>query len=123
LAALKNVATGGKGSRAVRAVTVQLAAEDVSPGSCPRGATSDPVDVNLLIVDDDGDTLINRTKGGFVWIGQTKVSAKFGVAFEGPKNCKDSAVPTANVSHGDLLVTATTDDGVEFAVRRINCRR
>jgi cytochrome c peroxidase len=123
LASLKNVATGAKGSSVVRNVIVQLDAEPVTIASCPKGATSNPVDVNLLISDDDGNVIVDRTKGGFVCIGQVNVFAKFGVSFERPKNCKDSATPAANAALGDLLVTVTTDDGSLNVTRRINCKR
>jgi hypothetical protein len=77
----------------------------------------------LRIEDDDGDVIIDRSKSGFVCIGQQPVFAKFGVSYGGPKNCKDSAVPTGNVSHGDLFVTVTMEDGFLIPTRRIVCRR
>jgi hypothetical protein len=124
LATLKNVATGGKGSRTYRRLAVKLEAEDVTHGSCPRGATSDPVAVSLRIEDDDGDVIIDRSKSGFVCVGQQQVFAKFWVSYEGPKNCKDSAVPTGNApSQGDLFVTVTTEDGSLIPTRGIVCKR
>ncbi len=124
LATLKNVATGGKGSRAYRNLTVKLEAQDVTHGSCPRGATSDPVAVSLRIEDDDGDVIIDQSKSGFVCVGQQPVFAKFWVSYEGPKHCKGSAVPTGNSpSHGDLFVTVATEDGSLIPTRGIVCKR
>ena len=124
LATLKNVATGGKGSRTYRNLTVKLEAQDVTHGSCPRGATSNPVSVSLRIEDDDGDVIIDQSKSGFVCIGQQPVFAKFWVRYEGPKNCKDSAVPTGNSpSQGDLFVTVATEDGSLIPTRGIVCKR
>lgn len=45
------------------------------------------------MVDDDGDILVNTSKT-IVCDGDTSTNVKFGVEFEGPLNCKDSAVPT-----------------------------
>jgi hypothetical protein len=120
LATLKDVATGGKGSSSQRVLIVKLEAEDVTHKSCPEGATSNPVTVSLRIEDDDGDVLIDQSKSGFVCVGQRLVGAKFVVRYEGPKNCKDSAVPTGR---GDLFVTVTTEDGSLIPTREIVCHR
>jgi hypothetical protein len=121
--ALKNVGDGGKGSTIERSITVQLEAQEASPGSCPYGATSNPTTVNLNIVDDDGDLVFDRSKNSFVCTSGEKVHAKFGVRYTGPENCKDSLVPNKQTSTGTLFVTATTADGTYEDTLRIQCKK
>ena len=128
LVALKNVSDGGKGSKLTRTVTVKMEAREVSPGSCPHGDISAPTPLNLKIVDDDGDVIIDSTKGPFVCESGKAVHTKFWMRYEGPENCKGSAVPSSQTSKGDLLVTATTSDGslddiVLDDTLRIQCKR
>jgi len=121
--ALKNVADGGKGSTIERTITVQLEAQEATPGSCPLGATSNPTTVNLYIEDDDGDLVYDRSKNSFVCTAGQKVHAKFGVRYTGPENCKDSAVPSKQTSRGTLFVNATTADGSMDDTLKIQCKR
>jgi len=121
LVALKNVEDGGKGSKLTRTVTVKLVAEEVSPGSCPYG-TITPTPVNLTIVDDDGDYVINASKNASCEFGTT-THIKFGVKYEGPENCKDSAVPTGQVSKGYLFVTASANGGTLDDTLGIQCKK
>lgn len=120
LAKLRDVATDGKASRVAVSVTVRLRAVDVTPGSCTHGLSSDPVLVAVYLVDDDGDVIIDRTKMGFVCTAGKKTHAKFTTYFEGPKNCKDSAVPVGQ-SKGSLTGMAVTDDGALNISRKITC--
>jgi hypothetical protein len=101
-------------------VAVRLKAVDVTPGSCTGGRSSDPVSVHLYLEDDDGDVIINRSRAGFVCTAGKKTHAKFTAYFEGPKNCKDSAVPVGQ-SKGRLTGLATTDDGSLNISRKITC--
>ena len=111
VAALRNVGSGGKGSTLDRSLTVQLEAQEASPGSCPDGATSDPTTVDLFIEDDDGDEVFDRRKNSFVCTAGKRVHAKFVVQYRGPENCENSAVPSEQASRGEIFVTATTADG------------
>lgn len=120
IAMLRNVATGGKASKVPKSVTVRLKADDVTPGSCTSGGSSDPVTVSLLLEDDDGDVILNQAKPGFVCTANTWTDAKFTAIFEGPKNCEDSVAPTQQ-SIGDIDVTMVTDDGTRHAARKIKC--
>jgi hypothetical protein len=123
LVALKNVSTGGKGSKLTRTVSVKLEAREVSPGSCPAGEISEPTSVTLRIVDDDGDVVIDRTKNSFVCESGKQTHMKFGVRYEGPENCAGSVAPTRQVSKGDLFVIASTADGSLDDTLRIQCKR
>jgi hypothetical protein len=121
--ALKNVEDGGKGSSIQRSITVQLEAQEVIPGSCPYGATSNPTTVHLYIEDDDGDVVNQSSKNSFVCTSGSKIHAKFGVRYNGPENCKDSEVPIQQTSRGTLFVNATTADGVYEDTLKIQCKR
>ena len=80
--------------------------ENVSPGSCPNGAQSSPVDVRLVLVDDDGDTVLDATNGSVVCTSGETHYEKFIAQFEGPLNCKDSEAPV-NISRGDIDAAVT----------------
>ncbi len=121
LANLRDVAVGGKASRVSKSVTVRLRAVDVSPGSCTAGESSDPVAVSLALEDDDGDVILDRAAPGFVCTSDEKTNAKFVAIFEGPKNCKNSAVPD-HQSNGAILGSVSTDDGGALLFsRKIRC--
>ena len=120
LVKLRDVATDGKASTVAASVAVRLKAVDVTPGSCTGGRSSDPVSVHLNLVDDDGDVIVNRSKAGFVCTAGKKTHAKFTAYFEGPKNCKNSAVPVGQ-SKGSLTGFATTGDGSINISRKITC--
>jgi hypothetical protein len=100
-----------------------LEAIEASPGSCPNGASSDPTAVSLFIVDDDGDVVFNGSQSGFVCSPGVKLQANFMVRFEGPENCKDSAVPSGQATDGDLFINASTEDGSLDRVRTIRCSK
>ena len=121
LAKLRDVATGGKASKVPESITVRLAAGDTTPGSCTPGSNSDPVTVSLFLEDDDGDVILDRSKPGFVCSAGEKTYAKFTAFFEGPKNCKNSAVPATQTSQGNISAVMTTDDGALTATRKILC--
>ena len=76
----------------------------------------------MTMVDDDGDEIINSTKNVYCESG-TNTHTKFWVKYEGPENCAGSVAPTSQVSKGDLVVTATTNDAELEDVLRIQCKR
>ena len=118
--AIRNTGSGGKGSSRNSSVSVILNAQDASPGSCPRGATSNPVSVRLEMVDDDGDVILNTSKGGFVCTAGKSTNAKF-VARYDVTNCKDSVAP-ANTSKGNVSATATSSHGSLEVTRKVHCK-
>jgi hypothetical protein len=130
MAALKNVEEEGKGSKITKSIGVIFTAEETSPGSCPPGESVIGT-MKLTIVDDDGSimsgegVLINNFKGPVECISGVESKVKFGVTFKGPENCKNSAVPTGQVSRGDLHVRAfETQSGSEMlATPKILCRK
>lgn len=124
MAALKNVEEEGKGSDITKSIGVIFTAEETSPGSCPPGESADGT-IRLTIVDDDDDVVIDRFKGTVQCISGVESKVKFGAPFKGPENCKGSAVPSGNVSRGDLHVRAfETQSGSEMlATPKILCRK
>ena len=79
------MASAGKASTLTKSVAIRLKAEDSTPGSCTTGMSSDPVTVSLLLVDDDGDVIINRSKPGFVCsFGATTHAKSSGSTAPGP---------------------------------------
>jgi hypothetical protein len=120
LAKLRDVSTNGKASKVAVGVTVRLKPVDVTPGSCKTGLSSDPVVVAILLEDDDGDVILSRAIGGFVCTSGKKTHAKFTTFFEGPKNCKGSAVPDGQ-SKGKITGSAASDDGAILISRNILC--
>jgi hypothetical protein len=78
------------------------------------------VNVSLYIEDDDGDVILSRSKSRFVCTQGDKTHAKFTAYFEGPKNCKDSAVPVGQ-SKGIASVFASTGDGLILVSRKVTC--
>jgi hypothetical protein len=111
-----------KGASLTRTVTVTLKGEEDAPGTCPPGETSDPVTVDLVIVDDDGDGILDDSKSGIVCESGATTHVKFVARFDGPENCKDSEFPTP-YTRGNINVTATSDDGSLAVTRKILCRR
>jgi hypothetical protein len=120
---LRNVATGGKGSTVDKSIGVQLEAIEASPGSCPTGATSEPTTVSLFIEDDDGDVVFTGSGEGFVCSPGVKLQANFDMRFQGPENCKDSAIPSGQATDGDLFVNASTEHSSLNEVRTIRCSK
>lgn len=95
------------------------------PAKCTGIEVSDPTSVSLLMVDDDGDILINRTKGGIVCSAQNNQPSfvKIGVAFKGPLNCKNSAVPTGNSpSTGSVAINASGSPDTDEFVGTMNVK-
>jgi hypothetical protein len=116
------VASGGKFSTLAKSFTVRLRADDVTPGSCTTGLSSDPVTLNVHLEDDDGDLILDRSTPGVVCTANKMTDVKFTARFEGPKNCEGSLAPGHQVTHGDLFVALTTDDGLLNATRQIACK-
>jgi hypothetical protein len=79
--------------------------------------------VNLFIEDDDGDVVFDGSEEGLVCTSGAKLQANFEVRFQGPENCKDSAVPSGQSSDGDLFLNANTVDGSLDMTRNIRCSK
>ncbi len=123
LAALRNVSSGEKGSTLTRSIAVLLKAQDTSPGSCPTGASSDPVSVSLSLTDDSGHPIpVSAAKAPVVCISGRSVKAKFTAVYTGPDNCKDGVSPPHHVSKGDVNITATSDHGALSQTGKILCK-
>jgi hypothetical protein len=78
--------------------------------------------LNLTIVDDDGDGVTNLSKSASCESG-TNTHLKFWVKYEGPENCKDSAVPAQQTSRGELFITATASGGTLDDKLGIQCKK
>lgn len=118
---LRNVATGGKGSSRTASITATLEAADAfGPGSCGFGDESALTAVNVLIVDDDGDIILNSSKNVVCKAGD-KTTVKMSATYKGPKNCLDSAVPDT-ISSSDVFVTVTADQVLGPLDRKIQCK-
>ena len=59
---LNKVGTGGKQSSLEKRMIVQIRTVDAPGQTCDKGETSGPVQINLKMVDDDGDVLIDSAK-------------------------------------------------------------
>jgi hypothetical protein len=129
IAKLGDVSGGGSGSAGgkdptfVRKVSVAMKGKDNTSNSCPSGATSNPTDVRLVLVDDDGGMVLDQTKKSVVCTSGETTYVKFIAEFTGPENCKDSVAPV-NISRGDIDVSVTTtpDNGSLNVTRTIVCR-
>ena len=79
--------------------------------------------VNLLMVDDDGDVLINSAKIAVCKGGSSKVTRN--VLHKSPDNCKDSAVPaSAGPNPSTITATATVlGTGAYVEELTINCHK
>jgi hypothetical protein len=96
-------------------MVVLVTAVDAPGVTCDAGEVSEPTKISLKMVDDDGDVLIDngktiQCKGGLDNDGLPFMkNIKRNVFFQGPLNCKDSAVPpdTGPSSSTTGLITAT----------------
>ncbi len=102
-------------------MSIHLNTVDAPGATCDPGENSGPVRVSLKMVDDDGDVLIDSTKIVVCNGGGNKQNRE--VFFQGPLNCKDSAVPSGpGVSTSVITATGSapgTEDYVE--THTINC--
>ena len=117
--ALRNTSSGGKGSIVQRSLVVNLKAENVTPGSCPAGTSSDPVSVHVLLTDDDGDVIVDVTKDAVCVASQPnnmKLTATYKV-----KNCAGSVAP-AGTSFGDVDVLVELPNDTFTATRKVHCQ-
>jgi hypothetical protein len=126
---LKNVGTtSGKGSTLTRNMILIVRGVDAPGESCDPGDVSEPTEVKLTMVDDDGDIIVLERGKTVVCNGDAATNVKIGVRFEGPVNCKDSAVPRdfrSKQSRGFITTTATGSAGTTDHVEdtKIRCRR
>ena len=104
---LKNVGSGGKGSSATRNMVVIVHAVDAPGATCDLGEFSDPTPINLLMVDDNGDVLIDSSKTIVCEGGGVTTHVKRSVFFQGPKNCENGAVPPPNPDFSLGTITST----------------
>ena len=118
---LRNVATVGKGSSAVRKIVVIVHAVDAPGATCDPGELSDPTYVNLHMVDDDGDGVFNDGKTIVCEGGRASSNVRLDVFVQGPKSCLDSAVPDGR-STGAITATATGSVGTAPYVEDIDVR-
>jgi len=103
---MKNVSTGGKGSDVVRKVKIHLVGVDAPGATCDPGENSGPVQVNLRMVDDDGDVLVDSAKIAVCYAGEG-LNMEREVFFQSPLNCAGSAVPTRQTEAGVITATAS----------------
>jgi hypothetical protein len=125
--ALKNVGSDGKGSTLNRNMILIVHGVDAPGASCDPGDLSDPTKVELTMVDDDFDLIVFKRGKTIVCNGETTTNVKIGVRFEGPLNCKDSAVPGGGSraqSVGLITSTGTGSAGTTVYVEatKIRCR-
>jgi hypothetical protein len=111
----------GKGSSLAKTFSVALTARDREPGTCAPGATSNPIDVNLELVDDDGDTILDAFEPEVVCTPGAATYVKFAVEFQLPENCAGSEAPR-HTSRGEIHFTVKTVDGWLATTRSILCR-
>jgi len=102
---LRNVADGGKGSEAIRKVTVHLETVDAPGATCDEGENSGPVPISLKMVDDSGHVLIDSAKIAVCNGDAKKVTRD--VMLQGPLNCENAAVPTGKFSRGVITAIAS----------------
>ena len=102
---------------------VSLRAADAPGTSCDAGEVSAPTSVNIKMEDDDGDVLIDGSKTVVCSHGQ-RTSLKRDVFFQGPLNCKDSAVPASGFTNGDITATVSINDvAVYEEIHNLKCFR
>ena len=126
LVTLNKTETGGKGSSKTTNVTVNIHAEGTTPGACTSEDSSEPVTLRILVVDDDGDRILNEAKFGYQCFGTGSNSVKFPAQYT-VANCADSVPPQggALTSTGFISVTASIsgDHGPPLIeAREIKCK-
>ena len=113
LTTLTGVANGAKGFSGNRRMRVILRGADAPGATCDLGEASAPTSVNLKMVDDDGDIMIDSAKT-IVCKGGEEKALKRDVFWQGPLNCKDSAVPAGRFSDGDITATVSIAGQPDF---------
>lgn len=108
LVTLNKTATLGKGSRKITTVTVNVHAESRAPGSCTAEDSSEPITLSLLMVDDDGDVILDESKVGYQCFGTGANSVKFQARYT-ELNCEGSVAPQGSLtSTGVIDIEAST---------------
>ena len=119
---LNKVATGGKGASKFRKMTVHLTTVDAPGATCDLGENSGPVEVNLRMVDDDGDVLIDSHKTVTCNGGSRRMERD--VLFQSPLNCAGSVAPSgpSGFTAGVIRATGSTPGTVDYVEDlTINC--
>ncbi|HXV35995.1 MAG TPA: hypothetical protein VEC18_02535 [Myxococcota bacterium] len=120
LAALTRLQGRNPRDSVTKTVGVVLRAREATRGACRPGRSDDTFSLRLLMVDDDGDVILDETQENLICdraIGQRKFTAHYDV-----ENCRNSVAPTV-ISRGTVRVTATTDDGQLVVDRTLLCQR
>jgi hypothetical protein len=99
-------------ARGSKRIVIKLDGVDAPNATCDTGETSGPVEINLKIVDDDGDVVTDHGKT-VECNSQVAWKARQILLFEGPKNCKDSAVPSPS-STGVMTATISVPGQPDF---------
>jgi hypothetical protein len=103
---------------------VILRAEDAPGKRCNGNKFSAPTQVNLRMVDDDGDVLIDSAKTAVCKARDQRepTTIRRDVFYQGPLNCADSAVPPSPFSNGDITATVSIAGQQDYVeILRIKC--
>jgi hypothetical protein len=93
-------------------MVIKLDGVDAPGATCDVGEDSGPVEINVKIVDDDGDVLTDHSKT-VVCDAQKVWLARQTLFFQGPLNCKDGAVPSPT-STGVLTATISVPGQLDY---------
>ncbi len=94
------------------------------PGeTCDPGEFSNPMSVNLKMVDDDGDVLVDSSERVVCEGGGVTTTVKRNVFFQGPLNCENGAVPSPKpgFSIGRITTTGSAPGTADY-VESINIK-
>ena len=106
--------------KAIKKVGVVIKATPRTRRACHPKESTDTFSLHLLMVDDDGDVILDTIREGLKCdrrIGQEKFMVEYDV-----ENCEDSEAPS-KTSKGEVTVTATTEDGELIATRTLKCNK
>jgi hypothetical protein len=123
VATLRNTGDNRKGSTQDDTITVNIRAESRTPGSCTAGDSSEPINVTLRMVDDDGDVIADSTKIGYRCFGTQEGQNNLTFLARYKRvNCEGSvAPPPGSGSTGEIDVTVTTGHDEFEGTRGIEC--
>ena len=117
---LNKVGTGGKNSDRIMKMLIKTRTVDAPGQRCDVGEDSGPVQINLRMVDDDGDELVNSAKT--IVCNHGPQGSTRDVLVQSPVNCAGSVVPDG-YSSGVITATGTGSPGTPDYVEEltINC--